>query len=96
MRTTSVNGFDIKEGDIIGLDDKKILAKSGSIDETVLTLLDRLKEDSHEVITLYYGAEITEEDAKRLTEKVSEAFPDCDVDYHNGGQPVYYYLLSLE
>lgn len=96
VRTTNVNGFSIQEGDIIGLDDKKILAKSNSIDETVLKLLDKLKEDSHEVITLYYGADVKEEEAKALCEKVQEAFPDCDVDYHFGGQPVYYYLLSLE
>lgn len=96
VRTTNVNGFSITEGDIIGLDDKKILAKSNSIDETVLSLLEKLKEDQHEVITLYYGEGVTEEDAKALSEKVQEAFPDCDVDYHFGGQPVYYYLLSLE
>ncbi len=96
VRTTSVNGFNIKEGDIIGLDDKKILAKSDNIEETVLKLLDRLKEDQHEVITLYYGEEVTEEDAAALAAKVGEAFPDCDVDYHSGGQPVYYYLVSLE
>ena len=96
VRTTNVNGFNIKEGDIIGLDDKKILSKSSSIDDAVLALLDKLKEDSHEVITLYYGEGVTEEDAAALAEKVTEAFPDCDVDYHNGGQPVYYYLLSLE
>ncbi len=96
VRTTNVNGFKIKEGDIIGLDDKKILAKSDNIDDTVLTLLDKLKEDSHEVITLYYGEGVTEEQAAALAGKVQDAFPDCDVDFHNGGQPVYYYLLSLE
>ncbi len=96
VRTTNVNGFSITEGDIIGLDDKKILAKSNSIEETVLALLEKLKEDQHEVITLYYGEGVTEEDAKALSEKVAEKFPDCDVDYHYGGQPVYYYLLSLE
>ena len=96
VRTTNVNGFSIKEGDIIGLDDKKILAKSDNIDDTVLKLLDKLKEESHEVITLYYGSEVKEEDAEALTEKVQDAFPDCDVDCHCGGQPVYYYLLSLE
>ena len=96
VRTTNVNGFKIKEGDIIGLDDKKILSKSDNIDDTVLSLLDKLTEDSHEVITLYYGNEIAESDAEALAEKVQEAFPDCDVDFHNGGQPVYYYLVSLE
>ncbi len=96
VRTTNVNGFAIKEGDIIGLDDKKILSKSNDIEETVLKLIDRLKDESHEVITLYYGQDVKEEEAAALTEKVQEAFPDFDVDYHYGGQPVYYYLLSLE
>ena len=96
VRTTNVNGFSIKEGDIIGLDDKKILAKGPDIDETVLKLFDKLKDDSHEVITLYYGEGIDESDAAALSEKVQEAFPDCDVDFHYGGQPVYYYMLSLE
>ncbi len=96
VRTTKVNGFSIKEGDIIGLDDKKILAKSESIETTVLTLIDKLKEDSHEVISLYYGQDVEEGDAEALAAKVQEAFPDCEVDFHSGGQPVYYYLVSLE
>ena len=96
VRNTSVNGFNIKEGDIIGLDDKKILAKSDNIDDTVLKLLDKLKDDSHEMITLYYGADVKEEEAQALTEKVREAFPDCEADCLCGGQPVYYYILSLE
>ncbi len=96
VRTTNVNGFAIKEGDIIGLDDKKILSKSDNIDETVLKLIDRLRDESHEVITLYYGEGVKEEDAQALAQKVQEAFPDFDVDYHYGGQPVYYYILSLE
>ncbi len=96
VRTTNVNGFSIHEGDIIGLDDKKILAKGQSVDETVLKLLDKMKDDSHEVITLYYGEGVDETDASSLAEKVQEAFPDCDVDFHYGGQPVYYYMLSLE
>ena len=96
VRTTNVNGFSIKEGDIIGLDDKKILAKKDNIDDTVLALLDKLREDYHEVITLYYGEGVKEEDAQALCEKVAEAFPKCDVDFHFGGQPVYYYLVSLE
>lgn len=96
VRTTNVNGFEVEEGDIIGLDDKKILAKGKEVDETVISLLDELKEDYHEVITLYYGSDVTEEQAQELVQKVSEHFPDCDVDYHSGGQPVYYYILSLE
>ena len=101
VRTTSVNNFKINEGDIIGLDDKKILAKSDkdkkdNISEAVLKLIEKLKEDYHEVITLYYGEGVKEEDAVALTERVQKEFSDCDVDCHYGGQPVYYYLLSLE
>lgn len=96
VRTTNVNGFEINEGDIIGLDDKRILAKSTNVDDTVLQLISVLKESSHEVITLYYGEDIKEEQAKALADKVAEKFPECEVDYHFGGQPVYYYVFSLE
>ncbi|MBQ7831400.1 MAG: DAK2 domain-containing protein [Clostridia bacterium] len=96
VRNTSLNGFTIKEGDIIGLDDKKILAKSHSLEETVLKLIGRMKEDFHQVITLYYGEDVKEEEAEALAETIAEKYPDCDVDFHNGGQSVYYYILSLE
>lgn len=96
VRSTSVNGFDLKEGDIIGLDDKKILAKGDNVDDTLVALIGKLKENSHEIITLYYGKDVKEEEAEVLAAKVSEQFPDCDVDFHYGGQPIYYYLVSLE
>ena len=96
VRSTSLNGFQLKEGDIIGLDDKKILSKGDTVDDTVLTLLEKLKDGTHEIITLYFGKDVAEEDAEALAAKVSERFPDCDVDYHYGGQPIYYYLVSLE
>ena len=96
VRNTSLNGFSIKEGDIIGLDDKKILAKSHSLEETVLKLIGRMKEDFHQVITLYYGEDVKEEEAEALCEQIAEKYPECDVDFHNGGQSVYYYILSLE
>ena len=96
VRNTSLNGFSIKEGDIIGLDDKKILAKSHSLEETVLKLIARMKEDFHQVITLYYGEDVKEEEAEALCEQIADRYPECDVDFHNGGQSVYYYILSLE
>ena len=96
VRDTSMNGFAIKEGDIIGLDNKKILAKSTSINETVIKLIAKMKEDFHQVITLYYGEEVTQEDAQALADEIAELYPDCDVDFHEGSQPVYYYILSLE
>lgn len=96
VRNTTLNGFKLKEGDIIGLDNKRILAKSDSIEETTLKLVKALKNDEHEMITLYYGEGVTEKDAETLAGKVAEQYPDCDVDFHNGGQPVYYYMVSLE
>ena len=96
VRSTDVNGFHLEEGDIIGLDDKKILAKGSSVDETMLSLIDRLKDASHEIITLYYGQDVSEEEAAALAQQVAEKYPDCDVDFHNGGQPIYYYIVSLE
>lgn len=96
VRETTMNGFKVKEGDIIGLDNKRILAKSDNIDEATLKLVKALKNDDHEMITLYYGEGITEEDAEALAAKISEKYPECDVDFHFGGQPVYYYMVSLE
>ncbi len=96
VRTTTVGRFHITEGDIIGLDDKKILAKGADVDETLLALVAKLKDPSHEVITLYYGEDVTEEQAEAMKEKLAELYPDCDVDAHFGGQPVYYYIVSLE
>ena len=96
VRNTSLNGFSIKEGDIIGLDDKKILAKSHSLEETVFKLIGKMKEDFHQVITLYYGEDVKEEEAEELSAAIAEKYPDCDVDFHNGGQAVYYYILAME
>ncbi len=96
VRSTNINDFHLHEGDIIGLDDKKILAKGDNVDDTVLTLLTKLKDNSHEIITLYYGEDVAEEEAEALAARVSEKFPDCDVDFHFGGQPIYYYIVSLE
>ncbi len=96
VRNTTMNGFKLKEGDIIGLDNKRILAKGENIDDTTVALIKAIKKPDHEMITLYYGEGVTEEEAQSLVEKVSESYPDCDVDVHYGGQPVYYYMVSLE
>ncbi|MDE5729202.1 MAG: DAK2 domain-containing protein [Clostridia bacterium] len=96
VRETTMNGFKLKEGDIIGLDNKRILAKGSDVGETTIKLVNALKNDDHEMITLYYGEGVTEADAEALAGKLSELYPDCDVDFHFGGQPVYYYMVSLE
>ncbi len=96
VRNTTMNGFTLHEGDIIGLDAKKILAKGDNVEQTTIDLIRAMKNDDQEVITLYYGADVTEEEANDLRDKVADAFPDCDVDCLYGGQPVYYYMVSLE
>lgn len=96
VRNTTMNGFKLKEGDIIGLDNKRILAKGENVEETTIKLVKALKNDEHGMITLYYGDGVKQEDADALAQKIAEQFPDCDVDCLFGGQPVYYYMVSLE
>ncbi len=96
VRETTMNGFKLKVGDMIGLDNKRILAKSDNVADCTLALLKALKKSDHEMISLYYGADVKEEEAEALKERVAEEFPECDVDCMYGGQPVYYYLVSLE
>lgn len=95
VRNTHINGFDLKIGDIIGLDNKKILAKGKDISEVTFNLVDKLR-SNEEIITLYYGQDVTEEEAEALAEKLREHYPDCDVEVLNGGQPIYYYYVALE
>lgn len=96
VRKTSVDGFDLEEGDIIGLGDKKILSKGSNVEEVTMDLIDKLMNDDISTITLYYGYKTTEEEANALLEKLSEKYGECDVDAHNGGQALYYYIVSLE
>ena len=95
VRTTKVNGLDIKEGDVIGLDNKKILAKGNDIGDVAINLIDKLR-SGEEIITIYYGQDVKEDDALKLQELVMEKYPDCDVEIHYGGQPIYYYYIALE
>ena len=96
VRDTNIDGFSLKKGDIIGLDNKTIRAKGDKIDEVVVDLVNKLKKSSHQIITLYYGEEVSDEDAQALAERIAAEHPDCDVDVHSGGQPIYYYIISLE
>ena len=96
VRATNVDGFDLVEGDIIGLGDKKILAKGDGVDGVVSSLVGKLTKKSHEMLTLYYGADVKEEEANALAEKLEEKYPDLEIDVLYGGQPLYYYIISLE
>ncbi|MBQ2712698.1 MAG: DAK2 domain-containing protein [Clostridia bacterium] len=96
VRSTSVDGLDLNEGDIIGLNNKHILTKGSNVDDVTLALIEKLKKPTSEMISLYYGAEVSEEQASALCIRVAEAFPECEVDVHMGGQPIYYYIVSVE
>ncbi|MBE7061870.1 MAG: DAK2 domain-containing protein, partial [Clostridiales bacterium] len=95
VRNTKLYGFDLKVGDIMGLDSKKILAKGNDVSEVTLNLIEKLR-SGEEIITLYYGQDVKEEDAIKVQEAIMEKYPDCDVELHYGGQPIYYYYIALE
>ncbi|MBE5737953.1 MAG: DAK2 domain-containing protein [Clostridiales bacterium] len=95
VRDTKLYGFDLKVGDIMGLDSKKILAKGQDVAKVALNLIEKLR-NGEEIITLYYGQDVKEEDAVALQQTIMEKYPDCDVDIHYGGQPIYYYYIALE
>lgn len=95
VRNTQLYGFDLKVGDIMGLDAKKILSVGKDVGEVTISLIEKLRSDE-EMITLYFGKDVKEEDAMALASKIEERFPDCDVEMHYGGQPIYYYYIALE
>jgi DAK2 domain fusion protein YloV len=96
VRNTSIDGKEIKIDDIMGIDDDGIKAVGSDVAETTLDLLNGMVDEDSELISIYYGEEVEESDAESLVEAIEEAFPDCDVELQKGGQPVYYYVLSVE
>ncbi len=95
VRNTKLYGFDLKVGDIMGLDSKKILAKGDDVAKVTIQLIEKLRSEE-EIITLYYGQDVKQEEAEALQQAIMEKYPDCDVDIHYGGQPIYYYYIALE
>lgn len=96
VRNTSVNGMEIKIDDIMGIDDDGIQKVGNSISDVTLELLDKMVDEDSELICIYYGQDTTQEQAEALLQKVEETYGDCDVQLEYGGQPVYYFLLSVE
>lgn len=98
VRDTSIDGKTICNGDIMGIGDKGLLAVGKEIDDTVLEMLEAMlsENDDAELVSLYYGEEISEEQADSLAALIEGKFPDIDVEVQMGGQPVYYYLVSVE
>lgn len=96
VRSTVIDGLKLKEGDIIGLDSKNIITKGETIAEVTTDLIEKLKNDDIMNVTLFYGSDVSPEDAESLKNNLAMRYPDIDVDVHSGGQPLYYYLISLE
>ena len=88
--------YAVHEGDIMGIGDHGILAVGSEIRKTTLDMLEQLVDEDSELISIYYGEEVKEEDANELIEQIEELYPDADVDAHFGGQPIYYYVLAVE
>ena len=96
VRDTVIDDKTIKEGDIMGLGDDGLLAVGENIEDTTLETIAALVDEDSEIISLYYGEDVSEEDAENLTEKLEEKYPDCEVELNQGGQPIYYYVVSVE
>lgn len=96
VRNTSVDGREIHEGDIMGIGDSGMLAVGSSVSQTAMDTLNAMVDDDSELITIYYGGSVKEEDAERFLEDAREQFSGCEIELHFGGQPVYYYLISVE
>lgn len=96
VRTTQLDGFDLKEGDVIGLTSKKIVAKSNNVVECASEVIEKLIDEDKSVITLYYGNGVSEEEASEFADTLSEKYEDIEVQVLYGGQPHYYYMMSVE
>ena len=96
VRNTSFDGKTIHEGDFMGIDDHGIAAVGTELAPTVLDLLGSMVDEESELISIYYGEGVVEEDANALVEQITSRYEDCDVELYCGNQPVYYYLISVE
>lgn len=96
VRNTVIDDKEISEGDIMGIADKGIVAVGKEVEDTALETIKTMLDDESELVTVYYGADVTEKQAEGFLEKVQEICGDCDVELQFGGQPIYYYLISVE
>ena len=96
VRDTRIDDKEIHEGDIMGIGDSGILAVGSNKEDVAKCTVDAMMSDEAEVISIYYGADASEEDAETLASTLEEAYPDCEVEINKGDQPIYYYILSVE
>ncbi|MDO4468972.1 MAG: DAK2 domain-containing protein [Bacillota bacterium] len=96
VRDTKIDDKEIRQGDIMGIGDKGILAVGQGIEDITVETLKEMVDEDTEIISIYYGADVTEEAAEQLCERLEELYPDFDVEINQGGQPIYYYVVSVE
>lgn len=96
VRDTHIDDKEIHEGDIMGIGDSGILSVGQSVETTAKEMLALMADEDTELISLYYGEDVQEEEAERFAEEIAELYPDADVDMQCGGQPIYYYVMSVE
>lgn len=96
VRDTSIDGKAIHEGDIMGIGDKGLVSVGNDISDVTFDLIKDAVDEDSELISIYYGADVKKEDAETFAARVEENFPDCDVQNYYGGQPIYYYIVSVE
>lgn len=96
VRDTKVGDIDIHEGDIIGINEKDIVTNGKDVNLTMLDLLDKSIDDMTGLVTLYYGEDVSKEQAEDMLEMASKKYPDIDIEIVDGGQPLYYYIASIE
>ena len=96
VRDTVINDVEVKEGNIIGIAEGKLLSAGDKVDEITTDLVEKLVDEDSAIITLFYGEDTSKEDAQALRDALEENFEDVDVELHYGGQPLYYYLISVE
>ena len=96
VRDTMIDDKEIHEGDYMGIGDKGILAVGLDMDTVTLEMIGEMIDEDSELISVYYGSDVEESDAEELAAKLEEAYPDCDIELQMGGQPIYYYVISVE
>ena len=96
VRDTMIDDKEIKQGDYMGIGDSGILSVGRDMEEVTFNMIKAMMHDDLELISIYYGSDVSEEAAEAVKAKVEETYPDCDVELQMGGQPIYYYVISME
>ena len=96
VRDTMIDDKEIKQGDYMGIGDSGILSVGRDMEEVTFNMIKAMMHDDLELISIYYGSDVTEEAAEAVKAKVEETYPDYDVELQMGGQPIYYYVISME